>query len=67
MPSGSASETAEARCRGIQDRIGGRRWLFIAKEIGRDSVDLLAMFALHGRALHGMVSQMIIEQPRARR
>ena len=47
--------------------VAGTDGLFIAKEIGGDSVDLLSMFALHGRALHGMVSQMIAEQPRGRR
>jgi len=47
--------------------VAGTDGLFIAKEIGGDSVDLLSMFALLGRALHGMVSQMIAEQPRGRR
>jgi AcrR family transcriptional regulator len=42
--------------------IAGADGLFIAKEIGGDSVDLLAMFALHGQALHAMASQMIAEK-----
>jgi len=42
--------------------IAGADGLFIAKEIGGDSVDLVPMFALHGQALHGMASQMIAEK-----
>jgi len=42
--------------------IAGADGLFIAKEIGGDSVDLVRMFALHGQALHGMASQMIAEK-----
>ena len=42
--------------------IAGADGLFIAKEIGGDSVDLLTMFALHGQALHGMASRMIAEK-----
>jgi hypothetical protein len=33
----------------------------------RREVDLLAAVAMDGQALHGMVSQMIAEQPRGRR
>ena len=32
--------------------IAGADGLFIAKEIGGDSVDLLGLFAIHGRALY---------------
>jgi len=41
--------------------IAGADGLFIAKEIGGDNIDLLAMFAIHGQALHGMASRMIAE------
>ncbi|MEI7544507.1 MAG: helix-turn-helix domain-containing protein [Mycobacteriaceae bacterium] len=42
--------------------VAGADGLFIAKEIGGDSVDLLAMFVLHGQALHGMVARMLAEK-----
>ena len=41
--------------------IAGADGLFIAKEIGGDSVDLLALFALHGHALYDTALRMIQE------
>lgn len=41
--------------------IAGADGLFIAKEIGGDSVDLVAMFELHGQALYATASRMIAE------
>jgi AcrR family transcriptional regulator len=41
--------------------IAGADGLFIAKEIGGDSVDLLALFALHGHALYDTARRMIQE------
>jgi hypothetical protein len=41
--------------------IAGADGLFIAKEIGGDSVDLIALFALHGRVLYDTALRMIEE------
>ncbi len=41
--------------------IAGADGLFIAKEIGGDSVDLNALFAVHGRALYDTALRMIEE------
>jgi len=41
--------------------IAGADGLFIAKEVGGDSVDLGAMFEIHGRALHATATRMIAE------
>jgi AcrR family transcriptional regulator len=39
--------------------MAGADGLFIAKEIGGDSVDLIALFELHARALYGTALRMI--------
>ncbi|WP_111512052.1 TetR/AcrR family transcriptional regulator [Mycobacterium kyogaense] len=39
--------------------MAGADGLFIAKEIGGDSVDLLALFALHGQALYDTAARMV--------
>ncbi|MGV7377630.1 TetR/AcrR family transcriptional regulator, partial [Mycobacterium kansasii] len=41
--------------------IAGADGLFIAKEIGGDSVDLTAMFEIHGKALYDTALRMIEE------
>ncbi len=41
--------------------IAGADGLFIAKEIGRDSVDLVSLFELHGQALYRTAEHMISE------
>jgi hypothetical protein len=41
--------------------IAGADGLFIAKEIGGDSVDLGAMFEVHGRALYDTAQRMLAE------
>lgn len=41
--------------------MAGADGLFIAKEIGGDSVDLLAMFEIHGRALYDVAVRMLAE------
>lgn len=41
--------------------IAGADGLFIAKEIGGDAVDLMALFALHGQALYETALRMIEE------
>lgn len=41
--------------------IAGADGLFIAKEIGGDTVDLMALFALHGQALYDTALRMIEE------
>jgi AcrR family transcriptional regulator len=42
--------------------MAGADGLFIAKEIGGDTVDLLALFELHGRAIHDTASQLMREK-----
>ena len=42
--------------------IAGADGLFIAKEIGGDSVDLVALFALHGQALYDSAVRMLAEK-----
>ncbi len=42
--------------------MAGADGLFIAKEIGGDSVDLLALFEMHGRALHHAARRMVAEK-----
>ncbi|KGI66494.1 TetR/AcrR family transcriptional regulator [Mycolicibacterium rufum] len=67
----------EALCTGIRDlglaltdeqvdqlatyALAGADGLFIAKEIGGDTVDLVALFALHGQALYDTALRMIAE------
>ncbi|BBY65849.1 TetR/AcrR family transcriptional regulator [Mycolicibacterium helvum] len=41
--------------------IAGADGLFIAKEIGGDSVDLLALFALHGQAIYDTAQRLLAE------
>jgi AcrR family transcriptional regulator len=41
--------------------IAGADGLFIAKEIGGDSVDLIALFAIHGQAIYDTAQRMIAE------
>ncbi len=41
--------------------IAGADGLFIAKEIGGDSVDLLALFAMHGQALYDTAQRLLAE------
>ncbi|RZT17884.1 TetR family transcriptional regulator [Mycobacterium sp. BK558] len=41
--------------------LAGADGLFIAKEIGGDTVDLVALFALHGQALYDTALRMIAE------
>ncbi|MGY4712228.1 TetR/AcrR family transcriptional regulator [Mycolicibacterium sp. CBM1] len=41
--------------------IAGADGLFIAKEIGGDSIDLLALFAVHGQALYDTALRMVQE------
>ncbi len=42
--------------------MAGADGLFIAKEIGGDTVDLLALFAIHGRSLHDAARRMVAEK-----
>ncbi len=67
----------EALCAGIRDlgpaltddqvdhlatyALAGADGLFIAKEIGGDTIDLVALFALHGQALYDTALRMIDE------
>jgi AcrR family transcriptional regulator len=44
--------------------IAGADGLFIAKEIGGDGVDLVAMFEIHGQALYHTAQRMIAENER---
>ena len=41
--------------------IAGADGLFIAKEIGGDSVDLLPLFTMHGQALYDTAVRMITD------
>ena len=41
--------------------MAGADGLFIAKEVGGDSVDLLAMFELHGQAVYDTALRMLAE------
>jgi hypothetical protein len=41
--------------------MAGADGLFIAKEIGGDAVDLVALFELHGRAIYDMACRFIAE------
>ncbi len=41
--------------------IAGADGLFIAKEIGGDSVDLLGLFAIHGQAIYDTALRMLEE------
>lgn len=41
--------------------MAGADGLFIAKEIGGDSVDLLGLFDIHGRAVYGTALRMLTE------
>lgn len=42
--------------------IAGADGLFIAKEVGGDSVDLVALFEMHGRALHDAAERLSAEK-----
>ena len=42
--------------------MAGADGLFIAKEIGGDTVDLLALFELHGRAIHDTARRLMREK-----
>jgi len=42
--------------------MAGADGLFIAREIGRDAVDLVALFELHGRAVYDTAQRMIDER-----
>jgi AcrR family transcriptional regulator len=46
--------------------IAGADGLFVAKEIGGDSVDLPALFEMHGAAIYDSAARMIAENERAR-
>jgi AcrR family transcriptional regulator len=55
-----APELAEADLRLLATyAMAGADGLFIAKEIGGDAVDLIALFELHGRALYAMTVSML--------
>jgi AcrR family transcriptional regulator len=41
--------------------MAGADGLFIAKEIGGDAVDLIALFEMHGRAIYDIAQRMIAE------
>jgi AcrR family transcriptional regulator len=41
--------------------MAGADGLFITKEIGGDAVDLIALFEMHGRAIHDIAQRMIAE------
>ncbi|MCV7425182.1 TetR/AcrR family transcriptional regulator [Mycobacterium montefiorense] len=42
--------------------IAGADGLFVAKELGGDSVDLLALFEMHATALYDLATRMVAEQ-----
>ncbi|MCV7197485.1 TetR/AcrR family transcriptional regulator [Mycobacterium angelicum] len=42
--------------------MAGADGLFIAKEIGGDAVDLIALFELHGRAIHDLARRFVDER-----
>jgi hypothetical protein len=42
--------------------MAGADGLFIAKEIGGDAVDLLALFELHGRSLYDIARRLLREK-----
>ena len=42
--------------------MAGADGLFIAKEIGGDAVDLLALFELHGRAIYDTARRLVKEK-----
>jgi AcrR family transcriptional regulator len=42
--------------------MAGGDGLFIAKEVGGDAVDLVALFELHGRAIYDMARRFIVER-----
>jgi hypothetical protein len=44
--------------------VAGADGLFIAKEIGGDAVDLLALFEVHGRSMYDIARRMIDEAKR---
>ncbi|OBF81263.1 TetR family transcriptional regulator [Mycobacterium sp. 852002-51163_SCH5372311] len=43
--------------------MAGADGLFIAKEVGGDAVDLIALFELHGRAIYDMARRFVDERP----
>lgn len=60
--SGLVPDLTEAQVRQLATyAIAGADGLFIAKEIGGDSVDLLALFAIHGQALYDTALRMLEE------
>ncbi len=40
-------------------RIAAADGLFIAKEVGGDAVDLLALFEMHGQAMYDLAHRLI--------
>ena len=42
--------------------MAGADGLFIAKEIGGDAVDLIALFELHGRAIYDAARRLIDQE-----
>jgi AcrR family transcriptional regulator len=42
--------------------VAGADGLFVAKEIGGDAVDLLALFELHGRSMYDIARRMVSEK-----
>ena len=44
--------------------MAGADGLFVAKEIGGDTVDLLALFELHGRAIYDTARRLAREETR---
>lgn len=40
---------------------GGADGLFVAKEIGGDTVDLIALFEMHGRAIYDIAQRMVAQ------
>ncbi|AEF35129.1 MULTISPECIES: TetR/AcrR family transcriptional regulator [Mycobacteriaceae] len=56
-------ELTEANVQQLADyALAGADGLFIAKEIGGDTVDLLALFELHGRAIYDTAHRLLREQ-----
>jgi len=57
-----APELTEAQAQQLAGyAMAGADGLFIAKEIGGDSVDLLALFETHGRSLWATAERMIAD------
>ena len=59
---GMAAGLTEAQVRQLATyAVAGADGLFIAKEVGGDAVDLVAMFEIHGQALYATAQRMIAE------